>query len=144
MLVQKGGSILLIERMKKPFGFALPAGHVEDDESYDQAAVRELQEEVGLIATSVQLLAEGRKENSCRRERGSWHFWKIYRLSVEGEVKRSLDETKRADWCSLEEIKELAKRTESRATGNITEETWERSPGLEPVMYEWFKELHII
>jgi 8-oxo-dGTP pyrophosphatase MutT (NUDIX family) len=41
---------LLIERRQFPFGFAPPAGHVDDGETYIDAACRELQEEVGLEA----------------------------------------------------------------------------------------------
>jgi len=37
---------------------------------------------------------EGRKENPCRREGGSWHYWKLYKENAIGEVVRSKDETK--------------------------------------------------
>lgn len=140
MFAQKDGKTLLIERMKEPFGFALPAGHVDDGETFDQAAVRELKEEVGLIATAVELVAEGRKENPCRRDGGSWHHWKIYRVSVEGTLQRNPDETKRAGWYSKEQIEKLAERTKAYSKGKITKEEWERAPGLEPVMLEWLKE----
>ena len=144
MLVEKDGAILLIERRKGVLGFALPAGHVDEGETYEEAGARELQEEVGLRATSMELIIEGRKENACRREGGSWHRWKIYRVSAEGELKRSEDETKQARWFSKEQIRDLARRTEEYAKGKISEEEWTQSPGLEPVMWEWFREMKLI
>ncbi len=68
----------------------------------------------------------------------------MYEVSVTGDLCRSEDETKRAGWYDVEEIKRLGDRSEQYNSGEITEEDWERDPGLEPVMHEWFKELKII
>lgn len=144
MLVWKDKSLLLIERMKPPFGFAPPAGHVDTDVSFEDAARRELKEEVGLDAGEMKLLIEGRKENPCRREGGSFHYWKIYSIETVGEVNRSLDETKQARYFSAKELSELAMKTERYIAGEIKQGAWEESPGLEPVWYEWLKELKII
>ncbi len=144
MIVKKDDEILLIERRKSPFGFAPPAGHVDDKGSFENAAKEELEEEVGLHSKSLSLLVEGRKENHCRRVNGTWHYWKIYTAEVEGEVQRSPDETKQAGWFSPDQVKSLALRTENYLQGSIPQTEWEQSPGLEPVWYEWFKELKII
>jgi len=148
MFVWKGEKLLLIERAKFPAGFAVPAGHVDADVSFENAARRELREEVGLEteAADFELLLEKRADNPCRREDGAWHLWKLYKVIVpsDTEFKRSLDETKRAGWYSPEEIVVLAAKTEAYRAGKIVEEDWTKSPGLEPVMYDWFKELHII
>lgn len=144
MLVWRDEKLLLIERAKTPFGFALPAGHVDDDATYEQSAKRELQEEVGLVAEEIRLILEGRKENPCRRENGSWHYWKIFQVVAKGEIVRSEDETKKADWYTKEQLVDLSCKTEKYINKEITEEEWELSPGLEPVMYEWFKELKIM
>jgi ADP-ribose pyrophosphatase YjhB (NUDIX family) len=138
------GKLLLIERKKFPPGFALPAGHVDADKSYEDAARRELQEETGLIAKKLELVGEGRKENKCRRPGGDWHYWKIYKAEVEGAIKKNEDETKGIDWFSPEQIKRLAERTEDYLYQKISEDEWVLKPGLEPVMYEWFKELQIL
>ena len=142
MLVWNGDKLLLIERAKFPFGFAVPAGHVDDDISfgdetnnheaaYQKTARRELKEEVGLDAVGLELITEGRKENPCRREGGSWHYWKFYKANVSGDIAskvvRSLDETKNVGWYTKTQIQELAKTNK-----------------LEPVMYQWFKDLKII
>ena len=144
MIVKKGDEILLIERARFPFGFAIPAGHVDDDATYEDAARRELKEEVGLDAEELMLVKEGKKENVCRREDGTWHYWKIYEVIVSGKIERSVDETKQAGWYTREQIKELAERTERYNRKEIADEEWQDEPGLESVMYEWFKELGLL
>ena len=144
MLVWRNDNLLLIERRKPPFGFAPPAGHIDGDNSFEEAAKRELREEVGLEAKNIELLIEGRKDNACRREDGSWHYWKIYKIEADGEVKRSKDETKQADFFTQNDLLLLAGKTESYLRGDIKQNDWEKSPGLEPVWYEWLKELKII
>jgi len=144
MLVWQSGKLLLIERGKPPFGFAPPAGHVDDDTLFEEAAGRELREEVGLESKELQLLTEGRKDNHCRREGGSWHYWKIYNVEASGDINRSKNETKGVDFYDLETLQSLAKRTEKYLKGDIPDSDWEKSPGLEPVWYEWFKELNIL
>lgn len=144
IFVWKNEKLLLIERAIVPFGFAVPAGHVDGDPTFEEAATRELKEEVGLGTRKLTLLAEGRKENHCSRVDGIWHYWKLYKADTEGEIKRSLDETKKAGWYSKEEMQALARKTPTYKNGKITEDEWNQSPGLEPVMYEWFSTLKII
>ena len=144
MLVWKDEKLLLIERAKFPFGFAIPAGHVDDDSSYEDAAKRELREETGLDTETLELVAEERKENHCRREDGTWHYWKMYKIIPAGDLDRSLDETKQIGWYTKDRVKTLGEKTEKYNNGDISEEEWEQDPGLEPVMYEWFKELKIL
>ena len=144
MLVWKDDKLLLIERAKFPFGFAIPAGHVDGDKSFEESAIRELKEEVGLDAKELELVVEARKDNPCRRDGGTWHYWKIYKVIASGDVDRSRDETKKAGWYDVSQIKELCDKTEKYNNKNISEEEWQDSPGLEPIMYEWFKELKII
>jgi ADP-ribose pyrophosphatase YjhB (NUDIX family) len=143
MIVRKEDKTLLIERMKYPFGFAPPAGHVDGDSSFELAAKRELTEEVGLTAAKLKLVFEGRKDNVCRRPDGSWHYWKIYEVEVRGEVKRSEDETKRAGWYTRQEIEELAERTMKYLRGEVSEDEWQKNPGLEVFWYEFGKEFEL-
>ena len=144
ILVWKGANLLLIERKRFPLGFALPAGHVDDHGSFEQAATDELQEEVGLKAQDLRLLVEGRKENPCRREGGTWHYWKIYQAQADGTIKAAEDETKQVGFYTKDDLLALAVKTERYLRGEIKEGEWESSPGLEPVWYEWVKELKII
>lgn len=143
MLVWKDEKLLLIERGRFPFAFAPPAGHCDGDD-FEFTAKKELQEEVGLNVESLKLLIEGRKENPCRREDGTWHHWQIFEVEFSGDVNRSLEETKQTRWVNKDELKSLAVRTEEYRAGKISEEEWEKSPGLEPVWYDWMKDLKII
>jgi ADP-ribose pyrophosphatase YjhB (NUDIX family) len=124
MLVWKDEKLLLLERKKFPFGFAIPAGHVEDNEKYEDGAIRELREEVGLNAIKLDLILEKRKENKCRREDGIWHLWKIYKVGFTGDITGSIDETKKVIWCDKEEIKKLAEKTERYLRKEILETDW--------------------
>jgi ADP-ribose pyrophosphatase YjhB (NUDIX family) len=147
MIVWKEGKMLLIERKKPPFGMAPPAGHLDEDgDDFEKAAIRELEEEVGLKAErkDLRLLIEGRAENPCRRPGGTWHYWKIFEVKVEGEIQASPNEVKKFNWYNKEDLLLFAKRTEKYRSGVISQQEWEQSPGLEPVCYDWFKKLKII
>lgn len=140
----KDGKFLIIERMKYPFGFAAPAGHLDGD-TFEAGLVREVKEEVGLDVQKYKKVLDQRFDNPCRREGGNWHHWQVYRADEwSGEVKRSPDETKQALWLSRSEIGALAERTEAYVRGKISESEWQARPGLEAVWYEIFKLLQII
>lgn len=143
ILVMRDGKLLLIERKKPPFGFAPPAGHIDEHGSFKEAAKNELKEEVGLDVVSLKLATKGRKENPCRRG-STWHYWEIYRAKTSGDIKRSEEETKQAGWYEEEDVEELAERTKQYLAGQITEEDWQQKPGLEPVWYEWFCDMDIV
>jgi ADP-ribose pyrophosphatase YjhB (NUDIX family) len=142
IIVWKSGKLLLIERRNFPFGFAPPAGHLDGD-SYEEAAKRELKEEVGLEVTNLKLLHEERADTSCKRG-GGWHYWKIYEVEVKGEVKRSLQETKQVDWYDLKQIRSLAEKTRMYREAKISASDWEKEPGIENVWLDWFNKLRIL
>lgn len=144
ILVFKDDKLLLIERKLFPFGFAPPAGHIDQHGSPEQAAKDELQEETGLITDAVKLKTEGKKNNHCRRLNGDWHYWYVYTAEANGEVKGNPDETKKVGWYSVDQISLLAQRTQQYLSGKISEKDWEDSPGLEVVWLEWLKQLKII
>ena len=144
MLVWKDEKILLLERMKFPLVWALPAGHLDGNESFEEMAKIELFEETGLMTKSLKLLIEGRKEKPCRRIDGSWHYWQIFEVEVLGKIKRSETETKQVKWVDLVELKKLAKRTDEYQAGKISKEEWEKHPGLEQAWCQWLRELKVI
>jgi ADP-ribose pyrophosphatase YjhB (NUDIX family)/nucleoside 2-deoxyribosyltransferase len=130
--------VLLIERGTFPFGMAVPAGHVDEHSSYEEAAIAEVREEVGLEieVKTLRLVAEGKRENPCRRVNGSWHYWKIYEARATGEVKLSPREAKRSEWCSMERLIELGKISPD------ADESHKNS--LEKVWLSWFSDLKMI
>lgn len=144
IIIRKDDKVLLIERKKPPFGFAPPAGHVDDHGSFEQAAKDEVYEEVGLTVVGLKLVDERKRENYCRRKGGTWHQWKLYEAEVEGELDPSRDETKQAGWYSKEQIEGLAQRTEKYLAGEIPEEEWQNNPGLETTWLQWSKEIKML
>jgi len=160
IIVWKDGKLLMIERKKYPFGFALPAGH-QDGDLPEKTAAKELSEEVGLIAEKLEKKLEISFKNPCRREGGTHHAWTIFEAILwYGELKPSDEETKKVFWADNQAISsQVAKFEEfmgkvgmaidSEKLPEITKlfsenELWKESPGLEPVMYFIFKDLGII
>lgn len=141
ILVYRSDKLLLIERKKPPFGMAPPAGHVDRRSSFELAAIEELHEEVGLVATALTLVTEGRRENPCRRVGGSWHYWKIYEAVTTGDPQPSVTEVKNFCWATQHELSFLASRAKDYLNHTISETDWRDKPGLEPVWLEWLTEL---
>jgi len=56
VVVELPGGIVLIERRHEPLGWALPGGFVDEGETVEHAAVREVKEETGLDVTLRALL----------------------------------------------------------------------------------------
>jgi len=140
----EAGGILLIERKKFPYGFAAPAGHVDDFPTPEACAHVEVEEEVGLKVVKLNLVHEADMNNPCRREGGSHHHWWVYEAQVTGSLKASAEETKQAGWYSLEQIALLATKTAAYESGDVSETEWESSPGLEPIWRDFFSQLNII
>lgn len=53
IIIEIGDRIVLIERKYPPHGWALPGGFVDYGESFEQAAVREAQEETGIAVSDL-------------------------------------------------------------------------------------------
>ena len=137
LIVRRGHSVLLIERRLPPIGFAPPAGHVDNHGSFELAAIEELKEEVGLLSEAIKLIAEGRRDNSCRRAGGTWHYWKIFEVRVKGAVHPNKREVASFVWASPTDVDALAERTRDYLAGKIGEHEWSARPGLEPVWLSW-------
>lgn len=138
------GRYLLIERMNYPKGFACPAGHLEQGESFEQAAKRELKEEVGLEAAFLTELLHKKMQNPCRRPGGSWHEWKVYGVEAKGNVAIEPSEAKKYVWLTQDEIRQMAERTALYEKGSVSEDEWNARPGLEPAWRDLLRDLGII
>ena len=109
LIKNKEGKYLLIDRLKEPFGFACPAGHVDEGEDYDTALVREVTEETGLIVTSIKQFGfddSNIPQEMCSRGVGL-HIWDFYEVETSGNLIFKYDEVKSIDWYTPEQIKEL-------------------------------------
>lgn len=119
----KKGEILMLERIYEPFGWAGPAGHIDEGETPEQAMIREIKEEVNLEVKEYKLLAhEYIPWNCCYR--GEGHDWFLFEVTLwEGKPKRAEEEASAMKWMSKEKLQK-----------HTLEEIWKY----------WFEKLEII
>lgn len=100
--------ILLIERGREPFKnkWALPGGFIEMDETLENACIRELEEETGLL---VEKMNQFRAYDAVDRDPRHRTISVVFSVELENEkpVKGS-DDASNADWFSMDELPELA------------------------------------
>ncbi|MAG12353.1 hypothetical protein CL630_00905 [bacterium] len=160
ILVWEDSKLLLIERKKYNFGFAIPAGH-QDGDTPEETAQKELSEEVGLHTRTLKKKLTKRLHNPCSRVGGTFHDWIIFEATNwSGEIMLSSDETKSSLWATKKEVRDMAQHLKKFASEqNIPLEkkllpqlvsttnqqsSWKQNPGLEPPMYFLFKEIGIV
>lgn len=87
VLVRKGARILLLQRAQEPLrgSWCLPGGFIEYDETPKRAAVREVQEEVGVRVTITDFIGIYRIDNDPR----GIHLDMIYAGRCKGSIKLS-------------------------------------------------------
>lgn len=111
IIMNDKGEYLLIDRLKKPFGFACPAGHVDEGESAEESIIREVKEETGLNVISVKYISDKEVYLDMPQEpcsRGvDLHIWAVFNIEAEGDLIFKEDEVKSIGWYSVEQIKEL-------------------------------------
>lgn len=146
IIIRKGDDFAVILRKNYPVAYAFIAGHLDGD-TFEVSAVKEAREEGTIIITELKEKLAEKYHNSCKREGGSWHEWKIFEATKwSGELKASSD-AKEAYWKSRAELRDLADRTiyfsdklgiplekisELDAALNKNPE-WIKNPGLETV-----------
>ena len=104
VLITKNHQILLIERRKagQPAYYVLPGGGIEAGETPQQAAIREMKEELGVNIAIV------RADQDSAADRETW----IVRASLKGDAqpmwqehhKQSPDNQYRAIWIPFQEL----------------------------------------
>lgn len=102
--------VLLIERKHDPFAgsWALPGGHVEDHESLDAAATRELEEETGLKSIAVnQFYTFGNPERDPRHRSITVAYF-AYITPDDALMTCAGDDAADAKWYPVHDLPELA------------------------------------
>ncbi len=122
-IIQKNKKFLLIDRAAPPYGFAGLGGHIDEQESPEQAIKREVQEESNLKVKNCTLLYEEEVSNNKCVEGIDVHHWYVFACTAKGKTRRDEHETKSMGWYSKEDIKKLR---------------------LEPVWEHWFRKLKVI
>lgn len=142
-------------------GWAPPSGHL-DGQTYPVACFNKFEEGTGLkIVGAPKPITprNSRKYFKCERG-GEYHDWQIFEVRWQGELKQSSGQTNNARWFSVKEISALASRTAdylsrrgqaelvqeelTQAIWRYLDKEWQVNFGLEPVWYEFFRELKII
>ncbi|HSX31584.1 MAG TPA: NUDIX hydrolase [Candidatus Saccharimonadales bacterium] len=97
------GKFLFFELTKFPYGVTVPAGHIDSHEEPLQAAVRELQEEVGLTGKPVLAAEDALARESCSRGCDS-HVWHSFVVQLDDTPSVTLnDEGMKPVWLTLDE-----------------------------------------
>lgn len=101
-------SVLLIQRKKDPFAgsWALPGGFMEMDESADRTAIRELEEETGLLVDGVQQI--GAYSAVDRDPRGRVVTVAFLTFASQSDRVAAADDAADARWFPLAELPVLA------------------------------------
>lgn len=105
MILVENGKVLLVKRGREPFKgeWALPGGHIEDGESAEQCAKREMKEETGLEIEVIRLT--GIYSDPARDPRGIIAAaWLVRRTG--GSV-RGGDDADEAKWFPLDGLPKL-------------------------------------
>lgn len=122
-VIRRGDKLLLIDRVKPPFGLAGLAGHVDAGETPEQAIEREIKEESGLKLVKAKLFIDEFVEwNECSGGTKG-HHWYVFECQTEGEVNADAAEAKSFGWYDANELHDLE---------------------LEPVWEYWFEKLDLL
>lgn len=97
VVVEHQGKVLLIKRGHAPFKghWALPGGFVDDGETAEQAAVREVKEETGLDVTLNRIITVGSDPN--RDPRGH-HVSVVFLATPKSFELQTSEETPEVNW----------------------------------------------
>ncbi len=103
-IIIRDDKILLLERRTYPYGYMLPAGHLEYDETLEDTLRREVYEEAGLKVKSATLLAQIEHPISYCRYGSDIEEWAVYLVECDGEPYVSNNESEGFKWVPLGEL----------------------------------------
>ena len=88
IIIEIESGIVLIERDKPPFGWALPGGYVDYGESLEEAACREALEETGL---NIELLGQFHTYSDPSRDNRQHNISTVFIAKAEGQLQPGSD-----------------------------------------------------
>ena len=105
---EKVPKVLLIQRGSEPFkgAWTFPGGFMEIDETTEQCAIRELEEETGLVVTDIHQIGTYSKVDRDPRGRTITVAY-LAIIDAPAEV-RGQDDAAKAQWFPLSELPSLA------------------------------------
>ncbi|MCK5130160.1 MAG: 8-oxo-dGTP diphosphatase [Clostridiales bacterium] len=101
---KKTGKVLVQDRIKSWCWFSFPGGHIENDESFVDCAIREIFEETGLEIKNLKYSGIVHWYNNKTHDRYLVHLYKTSDYS--GKLIEECEEGKHS-WKTIEELKSL-------------------------------------
>ncbi len=108
-IIIRDNKLLLLERRTYPFGLMIPAGHLEYNETIEDALRREVFEEVGLKVMSETLIAQIEQPVSYCRYGSVVEEWAIFLTECDGKSFIGNNENEAIHWISLEDLATIPK-----------------------------------
>jgi ADP-ribose pyrophosphatase YjhB (NUDIX family) len=111
ILINAQHQILFYELTKFPYDYTIPAGHVDLNETLNDAVTRETLEEVGVDIRTPKLVANVMiSGDSCRRGCDD-HLWSLYAQHVTAEESAGISvdekEGKKPTWVNIHDVQSL-------------------------------------
>ena len=118
--VENTAGEILIQNRADGFLDHSSAGHVDPGESYEEAARRELNEELGIKNVELKRVGHGMTKNESYPDGLSYHAFDIYSCIAEpGELQ--VDEVKSVYWADPHKIMEEMQKDKSKFCGGFIE-----------------------
>lgn len=135
--------LLLLEKAEYPWGFTPPTVIVDQEQDPEEVARNRL-DELGLETHNLESVFDDRDEGREHPLNGTYCQWVVFEAKFAGEYEGLSEEEPDATWASHEMLEALAKRTARYHEDQLSDEAWERQPGLDTSWHDILAELGVI